>query len=96
MPPSSDLYAVRAEEGRWVVLLTNSALPAASAPPDCGTAPLQALGVEKTATQAEIKKAYRLLALKLHPDKNPGDPEAGNKFQALSDVYSVLSDEEKR
>lgn len=56
----------------------------------------QVLGVEKTATQAEIKKAYRLLALKLHPDKNPNDPEAGKKFQALTDVYAVLGNEEQR
>lgn len=56
----------------------------------------QVLGVQKTASQAEIKKAYRLLALKLHPDKNPNDPEASKKFQALSDVYAVLGDEEKR
>lgn len=54
------------------------------------------LGVEKTATQPEIKKAYHKLALRLHPDKNPGDEGANEKFQHLQKVMSVLGDEEKR
>ncbi|PKU61363.1 chaperone protein dnaJ 6-like [Dendrobium catenatum] len=54
------------------------------------------LGVEKTASQHEIKKAYYKLALCLHPDKNPGDEEAKEKFQLLQKVMSVLGDEEKR
>ncbi|XP_010913147.1 chaperone protein dnaJ 6 [Elaeis guineensis] len=54
------------------------------------------LGVERTATQQEIKKAYYRLALRLHPDKNPGDEEAKEKFQLLQKVISVLGDEEKR
>ncbi|CAA0839086.1 Chaperone DnaJ-domain superfamily protein [Striga hermonthica] len=54
------------------------------------------LGVEKTASQAEIKKAYHKLALRLHPDKNPNDEEAKEKFQLLQKVISVLGDEEKR
>ncbi|KAG9452553.1 hypothetical protein H6P81_005457 [Aristolochia fimbriata] len=54
------------------------------------------LGVERTASQQEIKKAYYKLALRLHPDKNPGDEEAKEKFQMLQKVISVLGDEEKR
>ncbi|KAF0935806.1 hypothetical protein E2562_035774 [Oryza meyeriana var. granulata] len=54
------------------------------------------LGVERTASQQEIKKAYYKLALRLHPDKNPGDEEAKEKFQQLQKVISILGDEEKR
>ncbi|KAH7854693.1 hypothetical protein Vadar_016866 [Vaccinium darrowii] len=54
------------------------------------------LGVEKTASQQEIKKAYYKLALRLHPDKNPGDEDAKEKFQQLQKVISILGDEEKR
>ncbi|KAA3466738.1 Chaperone DnaJ [Gossypium australe] len=54
------------------------------------------LGVEKAASQQEIKKAYYKLALRLHPDKNPGDEEAKEKFQQLQKVISILGDEEKR
>ncbi|KAF8043867.1 hypothetical protein BT93_A1994 [Corymbia citriodora subsp. variegata] len=54
------------------------------------------IGVERTATQQEIKKAYYKLALRLHPDKNPGDEEAKEKFQQLQKVISILGDEEKR
>ncbi|THF99511.1 hypothetical protein TEA_002963 [Camellia sinensis var. sinensis] len=56
----------------------------------------EVLGVEKTASQQEIKKAYYKLALRLHPDKNPGDEEAKEKFQQLQKVISILGDEEKR
>ncbi|KAK2400634.1 chaperone protein dnaJ [Trifolium repens] len=56
----------------------------------------QVLGVEKTASQQEIKKAYHKLALRLHPDKNPGDEEAKAKFQQLQSVISILGDEQKR
>ncbi|MCB9072715.1 MAG: molecular chaperone DnaJ [Bdellovibrionaceae bacterium] len=54
------------------------------------------LGVEKTASQDEIKKAYRKLAMKFHPDKNPGDKAAEDKFKEASEAYSVLSDTDKR
>ena len=56
----------------------------------------EVLGVEKTADDAAIKKAYRVLAKKYHPDANPGDAEAEKKFKEASEAYSVLSDPEKR
>jgi molecular chaperone DnaJ len=54
------------------------------------------LGVSKDATQDEIKKAYRKLAQKYHPDVNPGNKEAEEKFKEISDAYSILGDEQKR
>ncbi|MBM4310243.1 MAG: J domain-containing protein [Deltaproteobacteria bacterium] len=54
------------------------------------------LGVEKTAPEAEIKKAYKKLAFKFHPDKNPGDPKAEERFKEISEAYAVLSDKNKR
>ncbi|XP_010530863.1 PREDICTED: chaperone protein dnaJ 6-like [Tarenaya hassleriana] len=56
----------------------------------------EVLGVERTASQKEIRKAYHKLALRLHPDKNPDDEEAKEKFQQLQKVISILGDEEKR
>lgn len=56
----------------------------------------QTLGVPKTATDAEIKKAYRKLARKYHPDVNPNDKEANKKFQQINEANEVLSDAEKR
>lgn len=54
------------------------------------------LGVRKDSSEKEIKKAYRKLALQYHPDKNPDDPQAEQKFVELSGAYDVLSDPEKR
>ena len=54
------------------------------------------LGVDKSADATAIKKAYRKLAMKYHPDKNPGDKEAEEKFKEINEAYEVLSDETKR
>ena len=54
------------------------------------------LGIDKTATAAEIKKAYRKLAIKYHPDKTQGDKALEDKFKTISEAYAVLSDPEKR
>jgi DnaJ-class molecular chaperone len=56
----------------------------------------QTLGVSRDASKDEIKKAHRKLALKFHPDKNPDDEVARNKFKRVQEAYDVLSDEEKR
>ena len=54
------------------------------------------MGVKKTATEAELKKAHRKLVLKYHPDKNPGDETAKEKFTEVSNAYEILGDPEKR
>lgn len=56
----------------------------------------EVLGVEKTASLEDIKKAYRKLAVKYHPDRNPGNKEAEDKFKEATEAYEVLSDEQKR
>ena len=56
----------------------------------------EVLGVQKDATDDMLKKAYRKLAKKYHPDVNPGNAEAAEKFKEASEAYTVLSDHEKR
>ena len=56
----------------------------------------EVLGVDKNATAEELKKAYRKMAIKYHPDKNPGDDEAVKKFREITEAYEILGDEKKR
>ena len=56
----------------------------------------EVLGVGRDAGDEEIKKAYRKLAIQYHPDRNPDNKEAEERFKELSEAYSVLSDSEKR
>ena len=56
----------------------------------------EVLGVDRSAAQEQIKKAYRALALKLHPDRNPDDPQAEEQFKEASEAFAVLSDADKR
>ncbi len=56
----------------------------------------EVLGIAREASADDVKKAYRQLALKFHPDRNPGDEEAPKKFKEAAEAYEVLSDPEKR
>lgn len=56
----------------------------------------EVLGVNKDASEDEIKKAYRKLAIKYHPDKNPGSKEAEEKFKEAAEAYDVLHDPKKK
>ena len=56
----------------------------------------EVLGVSRNASEDDIKKAYRKLALKFHPDRNKGDKEAEERFKEINEAYAVLSDTEKR
>src|SRR5215467_14385366 len=58
--------------------------------------PYEVLGVSKTASEAEIKKAFRTLAKKHHPDKHAGDAAAQKRFQEISGAYDVVGDKDKR
>lgn len=56
----------------------------------------EVLEISKSASTEEIKKAYRKMAIKYHPDKNPGDKDAEEKFKEAAEAYEVLSDDNKR
>ena len=56
----------------------------------------EVLGVDKGTDAAELKKAYRRVAMKFHPDRNPDDPKAEEKFKEANEAYEVLSDDQKR
>src|SRR3989338_3108732 len=58
--------------------------------------PYEALGVPRNATQEEVKRAFRKLALKHHPDRNSGDKSAEEKFKEVNQAYEILSDSKKR
>src|ERR1700759_4711486 len=56
----------------------------------------EVLGVSKSASGDELKRAYRKLAMQFHPDRNPGDKSAEQKFKEISEAYDVLKDDQKR
>src|SRR6186713_1030351 len=65
-------------------------------PPTTRTDYYEVLGVSRTATEQELKSAYRKLALQYHPDRNPNNKDAEEKFKEAAEAYSVLSDSDKR
>ena len=58
--------------------------------------PYEVLGVARSASEDDIKKAYRKLARQFHPDRNPGDKQAETKFKEVQEAYDLVSDKEKR
>jgi molecular chaperone DnaJ len=56
----------------------------------------EVLGVQRTATEADMKVSYRKLAMQWHPDRNPGDKDCEQKFKEINEAYDVLKDEQKR
>ena len=56
----------------------------------------EVLGVDKSASDSEIKKAFRRVAMKYHPDRNPDNEDAGEKFKRAQEAYEILGDEEKK
>ncbi|NDH41526.1 MAG: molecular chaperone DnaJ, partial [Gammaproteobacteria bacterium] len=56
----------------------------------------EVLGVDRSASEQDIKKAYRRIAMKFHPDRNPDDADADAKFKEATEAYEILSDSQKR
>jgi len=56
----------------------------------------EVLGIQKGASESEIKSAFRKMAMKYHPDRNPGDKEAEEKFKEINEAYGILSDPDKK
>jgi len=56
----------------------------------------EVLGVDRSVSKDDLKKSYRKLAMKYHPDRNPGDEKAAEKFKELSEAYEILSDDQKK
>ncbi len=76
--------------------MSNKSSPSKSSSSKKGRDFYKILGVERTANQGQIKHAYRKLAMKHHPDKNPGDERASEMFKEVSTAYAVLSDPNKK